>query len=63
MRDELKPQSIDRELNIIVAMFNQAENYFPALDQWRLATSEFGEQRLYQTRRLLKGNKWARMRR
>jgi len=35
MRDELKPQSIDRELNIIVAMFNQAENYFPALDQWR----------------------------
>ncbi|HKZ80304.1 MAG TPA: hypothetical protein VJ124_18660, partial [Pyrinomonadaceae bacterium] len=35
MRDELKPQSIDRELNIIVAMFNQAENHFPALDQWR----------------------------
>jgi integrase len=35
MRDELKPQSIDRELNIVVAMFNQAENYFPALDQWR----------------------------
>ena len=35
LRDELKPQSIDRELNIIVAMFNQAENYFPALDQWR----------------------------
>ncbi|MGI9067184.1 MAG: tyrosine-type recombinase/integrase [Pyrinomonadaceae bacterium] len=35
MRDELKPQSIDRELNIIVAMFNQAENYFPSLDQWR----------------------------
>ena len=35
MCDELKPQSIDRELNIIVAMFNQAENYFPALDQWR----------------------------
>ena len=28
--DGLKPQSIDRELNIIVAMFNQAENYFPA---------------------------------
>ena len=34
-RDGLKPQSIDRELNIIVAMFNQAENYFPALEQWR----------------------------
>jgi integrase len=34
-RDSLKPQSIDRELNIIVAMFNQAENYFPALEQWR----------------------------
>ncbi len=33
--DGLKPQSIDRELNIIVAMFNQAENYFPALEQWR----------------------------
>src|SRR5713226_10004096 len=35
IRDGLKPQSIDRELNIIVAMFNQAENYFPALEQWR----------------------------
>ena len=35
LRDGLKPQSIDRELNIIVAMFNQAENYFPALEQWR----------------------------
>jgi integrase len=34
-RDGLKPQSIDRELNIVVAMFNQAENYFPALEQWR----------------------------
>lgn len=34
-RDGLKPQSIGRELNIIVAMFNQAENYFPALEQWR----------------------------
>jgi integrase len=31
----LKPQSIDRELNIIVAMFNQSGNYFPALEQWR----------------------------
>jgi integrase len=35
LRDGLKPQSIDRELNIIVAMFNQAENYFPSLEQWR----------------------------
>jgi hypothetical protein len=35
MRDGLKPQSIDRELNIIVAMFNRADNYFPELEQWR----------------------------
>lgn len=35
MREGLKPQTIDRELNIIVAMFNQADNYFSALDQWR----------------------------
>ena len=34
-RDGLKPQSINRELNIIVAMFILAENYFPALEQWR----------------------------
>jgi integrase len=34
VRDGVKPQTIDRELNIIVAMFNQADNYFPALEQW-----------------------------
>lgn len=34
VRDGVKAQTIDRELNIIVAMFNQADNYFPALEQW-----------------------------
>lgn len=35
MKDGLKPQSIDRELNIIVAMFNKGDTYFEQLAQWR----------------------------
>lgn len=35
MMDGLKPQTVDRELNIIVAMFNKGDTYFPQLDQWR----------------------------
>jgi integrase len=35
INDGLKPQSVDRELNIIVAMFNKGDSYFPELDQWR----------------------------
>jgi integrase len=31
----VKPQSIDRELNIICATLNAAELYYPALEQWR----------------------------
>src|SRR6266849_1239072 len=34
-KEGLKPQSIDRELNIIVAMFNKGDTYFPQLAQWR----------------------------
>lgn len=33
--DNLKAQSIDRELNIIAAMFNGVDLYFPQLEQWR----------------------------
>jgi integrase len=33
--DGLKAQSIDRELNIIAAMFNSVDLYFPQLEQWR----------------------------
>jgi hypothetical protein len=33
--DGLKPQTVDRELNIIVAMFNKGDTYFQQLDQWR----------------------------
>jgi integrase len=33
--DGLKAQSIDRELNIIGAMFNSIDNYYPQLEQWR----------------------------
>lgn len=33
--DKLKAQSIDRELNIIAAMFNSVDLYFPQLEQWR----------------------------
>lgn len=33
--DGLKAQSIDRELNIICAMFNAVDLYFPSLEQWR----------------------------
>lgn len=33
-RDVLKPQSIDRELNIIGATLNAAQNYYPQLAQW-----------------------------
>jgi hypothetical protein len=33
MKDGLKPQSIDRELNIIVAMFNKGDTYFEQLAQ------------------------------
>lgn len=33
--DDLKAQSIDRELNIIAAMFNSVDLYFPQLEQWR----------------------------
>lgn len=33
--DGLKAQSIDRELNIIAAMFNGVDLYFPQLEQWR----------------------------
>lgn len=33
--DGLKAQSIDRELNIIAAMFNSVDLYFPQLAQWR----------------------------
>jgi hypothetical protein len=29
----LKPQTVDRELNIIVAMLNKGDAYFPQLDQ------------------------------
>ena len=35
MKDGLKPQSVDRELNIIVAMFNKSDTYFRQLEQWR----------------------------
>ena len=35
MKDGLKAQSIDRELNIIVAMFNKGDTYFEQLAQWR----------------------------
>ncbi len=34
-RDGLKAQSIDRELNIINAMFTQVDIYYPQLEQWR----------------------------
>ena len=34
IQDGVKPQTIDRELNIIVAMFNRADNYFSPLEQW-----------------------------
>ena len=33
--DGLKAQSIDRELNLINAMFNSVDLYFPQLEQWR----------------------------
>lgn len=33
--DGLKAQSIDRELNLICAMFNSVDLYFPQLEQWR----------------------------
>lgn len=33
--DGLKAQSIDRELNLIAAMFNSVDLYFPQLEQWR----------------------------
>lgn len=33
--DGLRPQSIDRELNILCAMFNSADDYFHQLEQWR----------------------------
>lgn len=33
--DGLKAQSIDRELNIIAAMLNGVDLYFPQLEQWR----------------------------
>lgn len=33
--DGLKSQSINRELNIIAAMFNGIDNYYPQLEQWR----------------------------
>lgn len=33
--DGLKAQSIDRELNLIAAMFNSVDLYFPSLEQWR----------------------------
>lgn len=33
--DELKPQSINRELNTINAMMNQIDIYYPQLEQWR----------------------------
>jgi integrase len=35
IRDGVKPQTVDRELNIIVAMFNKGDSYFSQLDQWR----------------------------
>ena len=33
--DGLKAQSIDRELNIIGAMVNQIDSFYPQLEQWR----------------------------
>lgn len=33
--DGLKAQSIDRELNLIAAMFNGVDLYYPQLEQWR----------------------------
>lgn len=33
--DRLKAQSIDRELNIIGAMLNQIDSFYPSLEQWR----------------------------
>lgn len=35
LMDGLKPQTVDRELNIIVAMLNKGDTYFQQLDQWR----------------------------
>lgn len=35
LMDGLKPQTVDRELNIIAAMLNKGDTYFPQLDQWR----------------------------
>lgn len=34
-RDGLKPQSINRELNIISAMFNSVDTLYPQMAQWR----------------------------
>jgi integrase len=33
--DGVRPQSIDRELNIVSAMFNSADTYYSQLEQWR----------------------------
>jgi integrase len=33
--DGLKAQSVDRELNLIAAMFNSVDLYYPQLEQWR----------------------------
>lgn len=35
LKDKLKPQSVDRELNIIAAMFNSVDLYYSQLEQWR----------------------------
>jgi len=49
MRDGLKPQSVDRELNIIVAMFNQAENTSLLWNSG--GRREFRGQKIYRRRR------------
>lgn len=35
LMEGVKPQTVDRELNIIVAMLNKGDTYFQQLDQWR----------------------------